>query len=444
MTVIRRLAVVVTLGIGVGALTMPAITHAENEQTYVVAEGDTLIGIASKSGIRLSDLLRSNNLRLTSRILPGQELDISSSAGGTASSASTPTSSPAVRVGETYGVRWGDTLIGIARRHRVSLASLVEVNQMTTTSLIMPGMQLSLPSSITSTSTSPAPAPAPATSASTPASSPVAEVRETYKVRWGDTLIGIARRHRVSLASLVEVNQMTTTSLIMPGMRLSLPSGATSTSISPSPAPAPVPAPPSSHSSATHVVRAGDTLSGIASRYQVSLASFVKVNQMTTTSLIMPGMQLSLPSGATDKSGVSPAAPTSQQTITSSGSGATAVVNYALAQVGKPYRFFTKGPDAFDCSGLSLAAYQQIGVKLVHYSAWQARQGTSVDFRNQPIQPGDLIFQANRGSDTINHVGIAVTSTTWIHAVGTGIPVRVGPMPAMSTIAVVRRYVDSV
>jgi peptidoglycan endopeptidase LytE len=294
MTVIRRLAVVVTLGIGVGALTMPAITHAENEQTYVVAEGDTLIGIASKSGIRLSDLLRSNNLRLTSRILPGQELDISSSAGETASSASTPTSSPAVRVGETYGVRWGDTLIGIARRHRVSLASLVEVNQ------------------------------------------------------------------------------------------------------------------------------------------------------MTTTSLIMPGMQLSLPSGATDKSGVSPAAPTSQQTITSSGSGATAVVNYALAQVGKPYRFFTKGPDAFDCSGLSLAAYQQIGVKLVHYSAWQARQGTSVDFRNQPIQPGDLIFQANRGSDTINHVGIAVTSTTWIHAVGTGIPVRVGPMPAMSTIAVVRRYVDSV
>ncbi|WP_394933959.1 LysM peptidoglycan-binding domain-containing protein, partial [uncultured Ilumatobacter sp.] len=141
MTVIRRLAVVVTLGIGVGALTMPAITHAENEQTYVVAEGDTLIGIASKSGIRLSDLLRSNNLRLTSRILPGQELDIPSSAEGTASSASTPTSSTAVRVGETYGVRWGDTLIGIARRHRVSLASLVEVNQMSTTSLIMPGMQ---------------------------------------------------------------------------------------------------------------------------------------------------------------------------------------------------------------------------------------------------------------------------------------------------------------
>ena len=361
MTVFRRLTFVVALGIGVGGLALPTATHAEDGQTYLVAEGDTLIGIASKSGIRLSELLRSNNLRLTSLIMPGQQLDIPSSTGAPASSTSTPTSSSTVQVGGTYEVRWGDTLSGIARRHRVSLASFMKVNQMSITSLIMPGMQLSLPNGVTSTSPSPA------------ATSPK----------------------------------------------------------------------PSSHSSATHTVRAGDTLSGIASRYRVSLASFIKVNQMSTTSLIMPGMQLSLPSGATETSAVGPSEPTSRQPATSSATGAAAVVNYALAQVGKPYRFFSKGPDAFDCSGLSLAAYRQVGVKLVHYSAWQARQGTSVDFRNEPIQPGDLVFQARRGSDTINHVGIAVTSTTWIQAVGTGIPVRVGPMPAMSTIAVVRRYVDS-
>ena len=365
MTVFRRLTFVVALGIGVGGLALPTATHAEDGQTYLVAEGDTLIGIASKSGIRLSELLRSNNLRLTSLIMPGQQLDIPSSTGAPASSTSTPTSSSTVQVGGTYEVRWGDTLSGIARRHRVSLASFMKVNQMSITSLIMPGMQLSLPNGVTSTSPSPSPSPA--------ATSPK----------------------------------------------------------------------PSSHSSATHTVRAGDTLSGIASRYRVSLASFIKVNQMSTTSLILPGMQLSLPSGATETSAVGPSEPTSRQPATSSATGAAAVVNYALAQVGKPYRFFSKGPDAFDCSGLSLAAYRQVGVKLVHYSAWQARQGTSVDFRNEPIQPGDLVFQARRGSDTINHVGIAVTSTTWIQAVGTGIPVRVGPMPAMSTIAVVRRYVDS-
>ena len=127
----------------------------------------------------------------------------------------------------------------------------------------------------------------------------------------------------------------------------------------------------------------------------------------------------------------------------STATGVAAVVNYALAQVGKPYRFFTKGPDAFDCSGLTLAAYARIGVNLVHYSAWQARQGTGVDFLNEPIRPGDLVFQARRGSETINHVGMAVTSTTWIQAIGTGSPVKVGPMPTKNTIVAVRRYVET-
>ncbi len=96
MTVFRRLTFVVALGIGVGGLALPTATHAEDGQTYLVAEGDTLIGIASKSGIRLSELLRSNNLRLTSLIMPGQQLDIPSSTGAPASSTSTPTSSSTV------------------------------------------------------------------------------------------------------------------------------------------------------------------------------------------------------------------------------------------------------------------------------------------------------------------------------------------------------------
>jgi LysM repeat protein len=363
MAVLRRLAFVVALGIGVGGLAVPTVTHADEAQSYVVADGDTLIGIASKSGIRLSDLLRANNLRLTSLILPGQRLDIPSSSASTASSASTPT----------------------------------------------------------------------------PTSTSTAQSGATYVVRRGDTLSGIASRNRVSLQSLLAANQMSVSSLIMPGMKLALPPGATTTSPSTPPSSSSKPS-SSSQSGATHSVRAGDTLSGIASRYRVSLASLLKVNQMSTTSLIVPGMKLALPNGSTEPSVGGTSVPSGQQPAAR---GAAAVVNYALAQAGKPYRFFAKGPDAFDCSGLSLAAYRQVGVDLVHYSAWQARQGTSVDFRNESIRPGDLVFQARRGSDTINHVGIAITSTTWIQAVGTGRPVRVGPMPSTSSIAVVRRYVAS-
>ena len=67
-------------------------------------------------------------------------------------------------------------------------------------------------------------------------------------------------------------------------------------------------------------------------------------------------------------------------------------LTFALAQVGKPYTFFTSGPADFDCSGLTLAAYAQIGVSLVHHAATQAQQGTEVDFWNHSIRAGDLVF----------------------------------------------------
>lgn len=355
MAVFRRLAFIVAVGLGVGGLALPTVTHAEDVQTYVVADGDTLIGIASKSGVRLSDLLRTNNLRLTSLILPGQRLDIPSPSSTSSTSAPTSTSPPA-QSGSTHVVRWGDTLSGIASRNGVSLSSLLAANRLSLTSLIVPGMTLVVPNGATAT-------------ASTPSSS--------------------------SSGS---------------------PSG----------------------SGSAHVVRSGDTLSGIAARYRVSLASLLKVNKMSITSLIVPGMRVTLPAGSTQPSTGGTSQPAAQQPAAT---GVRAVVDYALAQVGKPYRFFAKGPDAFDCSGLTLAAYRQIGIDLVHYSAWQARQGTGVDFLNESIRPGDLVFQARRGSETINHVGMAITSTTWIQAVGTGQTVRVGPMPAKSSITSVRRYV---
>jgi peptidoglycan endopeptidase LytE len=362
MAVLRRLALIVALGLGVGGLALPTVTHADDVQTYVVVDGDTLIGIASKSGVRLSDLLRENDLRLNSLILPGQRLDIPASSGASAPPTSTSgsSSSSAASSGSTHVVRWGDTLSGIASRNGVSLSSLLRANQLSLSSLIVPGMRLTLPSGAAAAATSTA------SSAATPS--------------------------------------------------------------------------PSGRSGATHVVRSGDTLSGIAARYRVSLASLLEVNAISTTSLIVPGMQVALPAGSNKPSAGGASTPSGEQPAAT---GVAAVVDYALAQVGKPYRFFSKGPDAFDCSGLTLAAYRQIGIDLVHYSASQARRGTSVDFRNEPIRPGDLVFQARRGSERINHVGMAITSTTWIQAVGTGQPVRVGPMPARTTITAVRRMVDT-
>ena len=57
-------------------------------------------------------------------------------------------------------------------------------------------------------------------------------------------------------------------------------------------------------SSATYTVRAGDYLSGIAMKLNVSLKDLLKVNGMTTASLIVPGMQLQVPGRTTSTAGV--------------------------------------------------------------------------------------------------------------------------------------------
>ena len=63
------------------------------------------------------------------------------------------------------------------------------------------------------------------------------------------------------------------------------------------------------------------------------------------------------------------------------------VIEFALAQQGKPYAFATAGPDTYDCSGLTRRAYAEIGISLIHQSAAQAQQGRAVAFTTEPICP---------------------------------------------------------
>jgi peptidoglycan DL-endopeptidase LytE len=244
---------------------------------------------------------------------------------------------------------------------------------------------------------------------------------DVYVVHEGDTLYGIARTLDVPLTDLLHANDLTLTSLIVPGQRLSVPA-ASHRSAAPS--------------GASYTVVAGDTLSGIAAAHRVSLSSLLTVNDMRTTSLIVPGMRLALPAGATATPRSSVAA-----SPTAAPSRIDAVVDFALAQLGKPYRFFTRGPSTFDCSGLTMAAYRQIGVSLVHHAATQARQGRAVDYWNHPIRRGDLVFLDGDWDGTIDHVGIALSSTMWVQASESHDQVLTGPLPSRSVIVAVRRFV---
>ena len=102
----------------------------------------------------------------------------------------------------------------------------------------------------------------------------------------------------------------------------------------------------------------------------------------------------------------------------SSGSAAAAVA-YARAQVGKPYCYGGAGPSCFDCSGLTMMAWQQAGVSLPHSSAAQYSVGRRISASE--LQPGDLIFYYS----PISHVSVYIGGGQRISATHTGDYVRV-------------------
>jgi LysM repeat protein len=110
-------------------------------------------------------------------------------------------------------VRPGDTLIAIAVRHGVTLTRLAQANGLSTQSWVYVGQRLSIPGSSTSS-----------TSTTTTATS----TGGTYIVRPGDTLIGIAARHGVSVSQLAATNGLSTNSWVYVGQRLSIPGGTSS------------------------------------------------------------------------------------------------------------------------------------------------------------------------------------------------------------------------
>ena len=99
--------------------------------------------------------------------------------------------------------------------------------------------------------------------------------------------------------------------------------------------------------------------------------------------------------------------------------GANQAVQAALSQVGKPYRYAAAGPDAYDCSGLTMWAWRHAGVSLPHSSRMQYAATTRIS-RDQ-LQAGDLVFYGS----PIHHVAMYLDGTRVVEAPYTGANVRV-------------------
>jgi peptidoglycan DL-endopeptidase CwlO len=116
------------------------------------------------------------------------------------------------------------------------------------------------------------------------------------------------------------------------------------------------------------------------------------------------------------------------------GSIGARVVAWALARVGDAYVWGGAGPSAFDCSGLTMRAYQTVGISLPHSAAAQFDSGRHI--ATSQLQPGDLVFYYS----PIHHVGIYIGGGMIVNAENPEVGVTVVPLLSMPYDGAVRPY----
>ncbi|HSC51925.1 MAG TPA: C40 family peptidase, partial [Gaiellaceae bacterium] len=97
------------------------------------------------------------------------------------------------------------------------------------------------------------------------------------------------------------------------------------------------------------------------------------------------------------------------------------VVGIAMQYLGVPYVWGGASPSGFDCSGLVMYVFAQVGISLPHSSYAQYGMGSPVS--RSDLQPGDLVF-----FDGLGHVGIYVGGGSFIHAPHTGDVVKISSL----------------
>jgi len=114
-----------------------------------------------------------------------------------------------------------------------------------------------------------------------------------------------------------------------------------------------------------------------------------------------------------------PQQPAPEQPQPAPSGGASAAIAFAKAQIGEPYRWGAAGPDAWDCSGLTMGAWGAGGKSLPHYSVAQYEQSTPIG--SGSLQPGDLVFWGSSNSpSSIYHMALYIGNGQIIHAPRTG------------------------
>ena len=205
-------------------------------QSVTVQAGDTLSEIALAHNASIGDLMSLNQISSEQKIYRGQTLYV-------------PKIASQYQAYINHEVQSGDNLDSIARRYGLRSSELIELNQLEN-SRIYPKQIIKIPANR-------------------------APSHFVYAVKWGETLGSIARKHGISVAKLSSFNGITD-GMVYEGERILIPQ-------------------PNLQSYTIYRVDNGDTISGIAQRFNIDIAEVQSMNQLDRGDLIFSGQKLKIP-----------------------------------------------------------------------------------------------------------------------------------------------------
>ena len=249
-----------------------------NTGYYTVKGGDTLSRIARQFNTTVNKLATLNDIRNVNRIYVGQRLLVRQPA-EQQQQQTTPkrTETNTTTNSNTYTVKSGDTLSGIAGKFNTTYTQLAQLNHISNPNVIHVGQVLTLHQTTAQNTTN--------HQESQQNKQVTTSANGTYTVKSGDTLSQIAARFNTTTSALASTNHISNPNLIEVGQQLRINNSASAQKTT------------SRHSNTNngnYVVQSGDSLSKIAAYHGLNWRSIAAKNNIQSPYTIFVGQRLSL------------------------------------------------------------------------------------------------------------------------------------------------------